>query len=88
MRVFRITRPKWSSVLSGSGIAARWNTSGALMIYTSSSLALALLEILVHVKRDQLPDYVWVAADVPNESIEPTEFREIPDEAAEYGPDG
>jgi hypothetical protein len=40
---------------------------GARMLFASSSLALALLEILVHVKRDQLPDYMCTAAEVPTE---------------------
>jgi RES domain-containing protein len=53
------------------------------MVYTSSSLALALLEILVHVKRNQLPDYVWVTAEVPDALIEILE--ETPSDPAEYG---
>src|SRR5271165_2547089 len=83
MRVYRIARPKWASDYTGSGLAARWNQRGARMIYTSSSLALALLEILVHVRRNQLPDYVWVTAEIPDARIEILE--EIPDDPAEYG---
>lgn len=55
------------------------------MIYTSSSLALALLEMLVHVKQDQVPDYLWVTAQVLDHLIDPMELTEIPDDSAEYG---
>jgi RES domain-containing protein len=84
MQVFRITRRKWSQNLSGSGVPARWNRSEAKMLYTSSSLALALLEVLVHVKLDQIPDdYVWVKA-VFNEGLVQY-LREVPEDTAEYG---
>src|SRR5882724_11261053 len=83
MRVFRITKPKWANVLTGSGVPARWNRAGARMLYTSSSIALALLEILVHVTRNQLPDYMWRSADVPDDII--TRAKEIPADPAEYG---
>jgi len=53
------------------------------MLYTASTIALALLEILVHVERDQLPDYMWVAADVPDDCIKRIDF--IPPDTARYG---
>jgi RES domain-containing protein len=82
MRVFRIARPKWVNVHTGSGIPARWNRTGAMMLYTSSSIALALLEILVHLKRDQLPDYMWIAADVPDKLVASVD---MPSDPAEFG---
>lgn len=47
MKVFRIALSKWAN-LTASGKPARWNPMGTFMIYTSSSLALACLENLVH----------------------------------------
>jgi RES domain-containing protein len=89
MRVYRIARQKWIKVLSGSGIPARWNTSGARVLYTSSSLALALLEILVHLRRDQVPDYMWVSADIRQEWIDDWSVPpgNIPANSAEIGPE-
>jgi len=57
------------------------------MLYTSSSLASALLEILVHIKRDQVPDYVWLAAEVPDHLIESSGLTEAPPDpySAEIG---
>ncbi|MGH7564183.1 MAG: RES family NAD+ phosphorylase [Gemmatimonadota bacterium] len=36
----------------------RWNSKGRPMIYTSEHLSLPVLETLVHVTRDELPDLV------------------------------
>ncbi|MGO9258612.1 MAG: RES family NAD+ phosphorylase [Bryobacteraceae bacterium] len=83
MRVYRIARQKWIGNLSGSGVPGRWNQAGKRMLYTASSLALALLEMLVHVERDQLPNYMWVAADVPDDYIE--HISAIPSDPASYG---
>jgi RES domain-containing protein len=84
MHTFRIARSKWAHIRTGSMIAGRWNRAGDKMIYTASSLALALLEVLVHVKLDQVPtDYVWVAAEFNQKLIERVE--ELPGDPAEYG---
>ena len=48
MEVFRITLKKWSDTLQPSGYAARWNSNGNFMLYTSSSRALSTLENIVH----------------------------------------
>jgi RES domain-containing protein len=54
------------------------------MLYTSSSLALALLEVLVHVKLDQIPDdYVWVLVEFDRELV--VELTDVPKDPAEYG---
>ena len=48
MEVYRITLKKFSQTLQASGSAARWNSRGVEMIYTSSARALACLENVVH----------------------------------------
>ena len=48
MEVFRIVHEKHSHRLMSSGIAARWNSDGHFVIYTSTSRALACLENMVH----------------------------------------
>ncbi|HEX2608857.1 MAG TPA: RES family NAD+ phosphorylase [Flavisolibacter sp.] len=48
MIVYRITLKKWANALTASGRAARWNSNGHFMIYTSGSRALACLENIVH----------------------------------------
>jgi RES domain-containing protein len=83
MRVYRIARRKWIDNLSGSGAPGRWNEAGRQMLYTASSIALALLEMLVHVERDQLPDYMWRMAEVPDDFVEKLDYTPI--DPSRYG---
>ena len=74
MRVWRLTRvPHAVRPLSGEGAArvgSRWNSVGVRIAYTSTTRALALLELFVHVTRDTLPaDPILVPVDVPDGSI-------------------
>ncbi len=48
MIVYRITLAKYSTKLSASGYAARWNSKDVKMMYTAQSRALACLENIVH----------------------------------------
>ncbi len=44
----------------------RWNHRGTAIVYTSSTLSLAALELLVHLDDEDLAkDYVGIAADIP-----------------------
>src|SRR4051794_22162027 len=81
MVVYRIARQKWIDTLTGSGVAGRWNKTGYRMIYTSSSLALALLEILVHVRRDQLPDYWFNSGEIPDELVADSTLESVPSDS-------
>ncbi len=73
MEVYRISRAKYASKLAASGNAGRWNYRGQHVIYTTSSRALASLELLVHLSGQQLgtsfkitiihvPDDLYVAS--------------------------
>ncbi len=56
---------------------ARWNHVGTSVIYTSGSLSLAALELLVHLEIDMVPaDLVAIQANVPD-SI-PIEVLKLP----------
>ena len=59
MRIYRISKPEYvSQALSGIGAAmaaGRWNSSGVRIAYTAQSAALAILEILVHVDKSEVP---------------------------------
>ena len=49
----------------------RWNRKGTSVWYCSTTLSLACLEILVHVKEPRLPiDYASVRLDIPEDLIE------------------
>ena len=74
MRVFRISAPQYvDAALSGEGAAragARWNSPGIRMAYTASSVSLAMLEMLVHVDREDVPmNRRLLRFDVPDDAI-------------------
>ena len=70
MRVWRLVRERYArTAFSGEGArlyAARWNPAGVPMVYTSTSLSLAVIEIFVHLDPDEQPeDLVSIAAELP-----------------------
>ncbi len=48
MEVFRISTTDYSSKLSSSGCANRWNKRDQFVIYTGSTRSLSTLELIVH----------------------------------------
>jgi len=70
MRVWRICRARYAAeAFSGLGarrFGGRWNSPGVPMVYASSSLALAAIELFVHLEPAQQPDdLVAIAASLP-----------------------
>lgn len=83
MEAFRLSREKFSSVLSGKGAAikgARWNSIGVELIYTASNRSLAMAEIAVHFTLATLPsDYVMMSLFIPDDiSIQKLEPSDLP----------
>jgi RES domain-containing protein len=65
----------------------RWNQRGTPVVYTSATLSLAVMELLVHLDDDDLAKaYVGVAADIPDSLVItrvraadlPRDWRRIP----------
>ncbi|MGH7535750.1 MAG: RES family NAD+ phosphorylase, partial [Gemmatimonadales bacterium] len=57
MRVWRLARAVHRA-LDGKGArraGGRWNSPGVPVVYTSGTLSLAVLELLVHTDRDLVP---------------------------------
>lgn len=71
MQFFRLTRARHAGDLSGRGSKrhpGRWNPRGMSVIYTSASRSLALLEVMVHIDRNNLPvDLTWSVLETPSE---------------------
>jgi RES domain-containing protein len=70
MRIWRICRaPYTAEAFSGEGarrFGGRWNSRGVPMVYASTSLALAAMELFVHLEPGQAPDdLVYLAALLP-----------------------
>jgi RES domain-containing protein len=71
MIVFRLSKSKFASDLSGKGAeksGGRWNSKGTAMVYTSASRALCTTEIAVHTPLGNLPlDYKLISIEIPDE---------------------
>jgi len=69
MRVFRLTRKKYYSILSGFGASVsggRWNSKGVEIIYSAESRALAMAEVAVHLSVGNLPsDFLMSEIEIP-----------------------
>ena len=90
MVVFRIARKEYIRDLSGRGaelFGGRWNEKGIPALYTSSSLSLAALEILVHTDKSLPPvNMAYAKIYVPDEMFSMKILRLKPDEVpVEYG---
>ena len=70
MIVYRIARGKYKEDLSGTGAeihGGRWNNKGTKLVYTSSSIALAMAEVAVNVPFGILPvGYFLVTIQIPD----------------------
>ena len=70
MEVFRLSREKFDSILSGKGAAlkgARWNSMGVELIYCASNRSLAMAEVAVHFSLATLPnDFVMMTISIPD----------------------
>jgi RES domain-containing protein len=84
MKVWRICRAKFAGeAFSGEGArryGGRWNSPGVAMVYSSTSLALAAIELFVHLEPNQQPDdLVAIAAELPDEEpLERVEPDQLP----------
>jgi len=83
MIVFRLTKQKYASDMSGKGaekVGGRWNSRGIAVTYTSDSRALCMAEVAVHTPLGILPeDYYLVSIRIPDElKITSIEEKELP----------
>jgi RES domain-containing protein len=83
IRVWRIVhRNNINTAFSGEGSrkrGSRWTSPGHHVVYTSESLSLATLEILVHgVSHSSLKDFVCIWAKIPNKIIEKLAVNQLP----------
>lgn len=70
MILYRLAIEKYCDDLSGSGaklFGGRWNTPGFPALYTTESISLAVLEIIVHANKDLIPpDYMLIKIELPD----------------------
>ena len=84
MQVWRICRKRHvPSAFDGVGaeqVGGRWNHKGHRMVYTSSTLSLASLELFVHLEPNSMPgDLVSACATIPDAaSVEELTTADLP----------
>jgi RES domain-containing protein len=72
MKIWRLCREVYAAdAFTGEGsrlFGGRWNSRGVPMVYASTSLALAAIELFVHVEPQQMPtDLVAIQATLPED---------------------
>ncbi|MEN9871983.1 MAG: hypothetical protein RLZZ171_2975 [Cyanobacteriota bacterium] len=82
MHIWRICAAKYQdSAFSGMGglyVPGKWHFQGHKIIYTAESLALASLEIFVHLESDRVP-LVSIKAHLPtNLEVEEVKLQDLP----------
>lgn len=84
IEVYRICKTKRAdTAFDGEGafrFGGRWNSPGTRMIYAAGSLALAALEMLVHLDDDSmLLEYSYIPSEIPADSVlEIKDFYSLP----------
>ena len=81
MIVFRISKSKRSSDISGTGAAlypGRWNKSGTPVLYTGESKEIASLENIVHIPPMMTPNLDILTLDIPDDSITELTITDLP----------
>jgi RES domain-containing protein len=72
MRLYRLCRQRYDE-LSGLGAkktGGRWNRKGIAALYAAQNASLAVVEVLVHLDKAELPDdYVMLEIAVPDPAI-------------------
>lgn len=87
MIVYRITKSKHASDISGTGAAlfpGRWNQKGTPVIYTGQSIEIALLENIVHAPPMIIPDLAILTIEIPDDSILELKISDLPSNWSNY----
>jgi RES domain-containing protein len=81
---WRIVKSRYASTaFDGEGArlyGGRWNSPGTRMVYTSSTISLAVLEVLVHLQEASLlSSYSLISADLDDALVERLDHSMLPD---------
>ncbi|PWD97994.1 RES family NAD+ phosphorylase [Marinilabilia rubra] len=86
LEVYRICKTEYAGDLKGTGaykVGGRWNTPGNYMLYTSSSVSLSMLEVLVNFSPSTFPEGMsLVIISIPTDSISELSIENLNDKWA------
>lgn len=91
LTAFRLVRPAFADdAFSGTGarrVGGRWNSPGWRVVYTSSSIPLATLELLVRTpRRSRLRNYALIPCYFPEAIVEELDSKRLPAKWNAYPP--
>ncbi len=82
MLVYRISSPKFIEDLSGNGskqYGGRWNDKGIAMVYFAESRAMAVMEVLIHLRPEDIDrDFMLAVFEVPDDEILTIKIGNLP----------
>lgn len=90
--VYRLVRAEFrQSMWTGEGglhVDGRWQVPGRRIVYTSQSLSLAQLEVLVHISdRRHLPGLVYAISEIPSDiHIDDVDLSVLPANWRQFSP--
>lgn len=82
MLVYRITKSKRASDISGTGSAqypGRWNKKGTPVLYTGKNKEIALLENIAHIPPMMTPQLDILTLEIPDDSITELAIEDLPE---------
>lgn len=84
MIVYRLSKRQYAAPLTGKGAemhGGRWNNRGTALLYTSSSRALCMVEVAVHLPLGRQPkEYVLTTVDIPSKLVCELQLDSLPDD--------
>jgi RES domain-containing protein len=89
MKLFRISKCNFIEDLSGTGAAlygGRWNSKGVYVLYTASTVSLALLETIVHMPGLPKASFCQLQIEMPENSITEISEKQLPPKWNAYPP--
>jgi len=90
LSAWRLTKTKLiAGAWDGEGArksGGRWNSVGIAVVYTSGTLSLALVEVLVHLPSGILPAYSAVRVDFDDSMVTAVGPRDLPANWRDYPP--
>ena len=82
MLLYRISSPKYIEDLSGTGskqYGARWNDKGFAMVCFAQSRAMAVMEVLIHLRPEDIDkDFILAEFDVSDNSVLKIDVNDLP----------
>ena len=91
MRTWRIVKEKYAKyAFDGQGArqnGGRWNHVGVAVVFTSESISLAAMEMLIHLEEEEvLKHYIMIPVDFPRHLCRTLAKNKLPKNWKEYPP--